>query len=117
MIQRNFMIFNQAATVNGTDDINMYDSDNLLGIDSTAAGTVTMYFRAANEHVDAADVIALTVDATGDDEADRNNRLTAINAMVNAANTVNKKGHVVAFSENENVKLGGITAAAPTIDS
>ena len=117
MIQRNFMIFNQAATVNGTDEINMYNSDNLLGMDSTAAATVTMYFRAWNEHVDACDVIALTVDASGDDEADRDNRITAMNAMVSAANTVNKNGYVVAWSENENVKPGGISAAVPTLDS
>jgi len=117
MIQRNFMIFNQAATVNGTDDINMYDSDNLLAMDSTAAGVVTMYFRAWNEHVDAADVIALTVVSSGDDEADRDNRVAAMNAMVSAANTVNRKGYVVAWSENENVKPGGISAAAPTLDS
>ena len=117
MIQRNFMIFNQAATVNGTDDINMYDSDNLLAMDSTAAGVVTMYFRAWNEHVDAADVIALTVDASGDDAADRTNRWTAMNAMVSAANTINKDGYVVAWSENENVKPGGISAAVPTLDS
>ena len=76
-----------------------------------------MYFRAWNEHVDAADVIALTVDASGDDVADRTNRWTAMNAMVSAANTINKDGYVVAWSENENVKPGGITAAAPTLDS
>ena len=117
MIQRNFMIFNQAATVNGTDDINMYNSDNLLGMDSTAAATVTMYFRAWNEHVDAPDDIALTVVSSGDDEADRDNRVAAMNAMVSAANTVNKNGYVVAWSENEDVKPGGITAAVPTLDS
>ena len=111
------MIFNQAATVNGADDLNMYYSGNLLGMDSTAAGVVTMYFRAWNEHVDACDVIALTVDATGTDAEDRTNRWTAMNAMVSKANTVNRKGYVVAWSENENVKPGGITAAAPTLDS
>lgn len=117
MTQRNFMIFNQAATVNGTDDINMYYSGNLLAMDSTAAGTVTMYFRAWNEHVDAPDDIALTVVSSGDDEADRDNRITAMNAMVSAANTRNRKGYVVAWSENENVKPGGISAAVPTLDS
>ena len=117
MIQRNFMIFNQAATVNGADDINMYDSDNLLAMNSTAAGTVTMYFRAWNEHVDAPDDIALTVVSSGDDEADRVNRIAAIDAMVSKANTINKKGYVVAWSENENVKPGGISAAVPTLDS
>ena len=117
MIQRNFMIFNQAASVDGTDDINMYDSDNLLAMDSTAAGTVTMYFRAWNEHVDAPDDIALTVVSSGDDEADRVNRIAAIDAMVSKANTINKKGYVVAWSENENVKPGGISAAVPTLDS
>ena len=117
MIQRNFMIFNQAATVNGTDDINMYNSDNLLGMDSTGANTVTMYFRAWNEHVDAADVIALTVANEATDVADRTNRWAAMDAMASAANTINKNGYVVAWSENENVKPGGITAAAPTLDS
>ena len=117
MIQRNFMIFNQAATVNGTDDINMYDSDNLLAMDSTAAGVVTMYFRAWNEHVDAPDDIALTVTSSGDDDDDRTNRVAAIDAMVSKANTINKDGYVVAWSENENVKPGGISAAVPTLDS
>ena len=86
-------------------------------MNSTAAGTVTMYFRAWNEHGDAPDDIALTVVSSGDDEADRTNRWTAMNAMVSAANTINKNGYVVAWSENENVKPGGITAAAPTLDS
>ena len=117
MIQRNFMIFNQAATVNGTDDINMYDSDNLLAMDSTAAGVVTMYFRAWNEHVDNSDDIALTVTSSGNDDSDRVNRVAAIDAMVSKANTVNKKGYVVAWSENESIKPGGISAAAPTLDS
>ena len=117
MIQRNFMIFNKAATVDGTDDINMYDSDNLLAMDSTAAGVVTMYFRAWNEHVDAPDDIALTVVSSGDDEADRNNRIAAMDAMVSKANTINRDGYVVAWSENENVKPGGISAAVPTLDS
>ena len=117
MIQRNFMIFNQAATVNGTDDINMYNSENLLGMDSTGANTVTMYFRAWNEHVDAADVIALTVANESTDVADRTNRWAAMDAMASSANTINKNGYVVAWSENENVKPGGITAAVPTLDS
>ena len=117
MIQRNFMIFNQAAIVNGTNDINMYRSDNLLAMDSRGAGEVKMYFRAWNEHVDAPDRIALTVTSSGDDEADRVNRVTAIDAMVSKANTINKNGYVVAWSENENVKPGGISAAVPTLDS
>lgn len=117
MIQRNFMIFNMAATVNGTDDINMYRSDNLLAMDSTAAGVVTMYFRAWNEHVDAPDDIALTVTSSGDDNDDRINRLAAIDAMVDKANTINRQGYVVAYSENENVKPGGISSVAVTLDS
>ena len=117
MIQRNFMIFNMAATVNGTDDINMYRSDNLLAMDSTAAGVVTMYFRAWNEHVDAPDDISLTVTSSGDDNDDRINRLAAIDAMVDKANTINRQGYVVAYSENENVKPGGISSVAVTLDS
>ena len=117
MIQRNFMIFNMAATANGTDDINMYRSDNLLAMDSTAAGVVTMYFRAWNEHVDAPDDIALTVTSSGDDNDDRINRLAAIDAMVDKANTINRQGYVVAYSENENVKPGGISSVAVTLDS
>ena len=117
MIQRNFMIFNMAATVNGTDDINMYRSDNLLAMDSTAAGVVTMYFRAWNEHVDAPDDIALTVTSSGDDNDDRINRLAAIDAMVDKANTINRQGYVVAYSENENVKPAGISSVAVTLDS
>jgi hypothetical protein len=117
MVQKNFMIFNQAATVDGADDLNMYDSDNLLAMDSTGAGVVTMYFRAWNEHVDAPDDIALTVVSSGDDEADRVNRVAAIDAMVSKANAVNRNGYVVAWSENEGVKPGGISAAVPTLDS
>ena len=110
-------IRDRAATVNGTDDINMYRSDNLLAMDSTAAGVVTMYFRAWNEHVDAPDDIALTVTSSGDDNDDRINRLAAIDAMVDKANTINRQGYVVAYSENENVKPGGISSIAVTLDS
>ena len=117
MIQRNFMIFNAAATVNGTDDINMYNSTDLLGMDSTGAGVVTMYLKPAINHSDAPDDIALTVVSSGTDDEDRINRLAAIDAMVEKANTINKDGFVVAYSENENVKPGGITGIAVTLDT
>ena len=86
-------------------------------MDSTAAGVVTMYFRAWNEHVDAPDDIALTVTSSGDDNDDRINRLAAIDAMVDKANTINRQGYVVAYSENEKVKPGGISSVAVTLDS
>jgi hypothetical protein len=40
-----------------------------------------------------------------------------MDAMVSKNNTVNKQGFVVAFSEIENVKPGGIASIAVTLDS
>ena len=68
-------------------------------------------------HNDAPDDIVLTVDASGDDDADRVNRVTAMDAMVSKANTRNRDGFVVAYSEIENVKPGGITGITVTLDS
>ena len=67
--------------------------------------------------LDFGDVIALTVVSSGTDDADRINRIAAMDAMVSKNNVVNKQGFVVAFSEIENVKPGGITGIAVTIDS
>jgi hypothetical protein len=86
-------------------------------MDSTAAGVVTMYFKGWNNHLDAPDDIALTVTSSGNDDSDRVNRVAAIDAMVSKANTINKQGHVVAYSEIENVKPGGISAIAVTLDA
>tara|TARA_R100001163_G_C5045226_1_gene182613 strand:- start:558 stop:923 length:366 start_codon:yes stop_codon:yes gene_type:complete len=116
----NFMYFNMASPVASgwTDDGNMYRSTQLMAMNSTAAGTATMYFEAIhNGHFDAPDDIVLTVDATGTDDADRANRVTAMDAMVSKANTRNRDGFVVAFSEIENVKPGGITGITVTLDS
>jgi len=116
----NFMYFNMASPVASgwTDDGNMYRSNQLMAMNSTAAGTATMYFEAIhNGHFDAPDDIVLTVDATGTDDADRANRVTAMDAMVSKANTRNRDGFVVAFSEIENVKPGGITGITVTLDS
>lgn len=117
MKQTNFVYFNATASSDGADDGSMYNSDALLAMNTTAAGTATMYFKAWNGHNDAPDDIVLTVDATGDDNADRLNRIKAMDAMVDKVNTVNKQGFVTAFSEIENVKPGGITGIAITVDA
>ena len=62
-------------------------------------------------------VTVVFTDASGDDDADRVNRVAAMDAMVSKANTRNKDGFVVAFSEIENVKPGGITGITVTLDS
>ena len=116
----NFMYFNMADPVASSwvDDGNMYRSSSLMAMNSTAAGAATMYFEAIhNGHFDAPDDIVLAVTDAATDELDRANRVAAMDAMVSKANTINRKGYVVAWSENENVKPGGITAAAPTLDS
>ncbi len=110
-------IYNAAAVINGTDDLNVYQTKDFYGMESTAAGVVTSTYLGAVNHSDAGDVIALTVVSSGADDADRINRIAAMDAMVSKNNTVNKQGFVVAFSEIENVKPGGITGIAVTIDS
>ena len=114
------MYFNMADPVASgfTDDGNMYRSSSLMAMNSTAAGAATMYFEAIhNGHFDAPDDIVLAVDASGNDEADRVNRLKAMDAMVQKANTRNRDGFVVAYSEIENVKPGGITGITVTLDT
>ena len=116
----NFMYFNMADPVASgwTDDGNMYRSSALRAMNSTAAGTATMYFEEFHlGHNDAPDDIVLTVVSSGDDDADRANRVTAMDAMVSKANTRNRDGFVVAYSEIENVKPGGITGITVTLDS
>ena len=116
----NFMYFNMADPVASgwTDDGNMYRSTSLMAMNSTAAAAATMYFEAIhNGHFDAPDDIVLATDASGDDDADRVNRVAPMDAMVSKANTRNKDGFVVAFSEIENVKPGGITGITVTLDS
>tara|TARA_R110002072_G_scaffold124366_2_gene259848 strand:+ start:354 stop:683 length:330 start_codon:yes stop_codon:yes gene_type:complete len=100
-----------------TDDGNMYRADNLLSMNSTAAGVVDVYFKSWNGHGDGPDDVELTVVSSGDDEADRVNRLAAMDAIVSKANTVNKQGFVVAFSEIENIKPGGISSIAMSLNS
>ena len=119
MLQNTFIYFNMADPVASgwTDDGNMYNTNAFLAMDSTAAGVVTMYFKAWNGHADAPDDIALTVDASGNDASDQTNRLAAMDAMASKLNTVNKEGFVVGYSEIENVKPGGITAIAVTLDA
>jgi len=110
-------IYNAAAVIDGTDDLNVYRTKDFYGMESTAVGVVTSRYLGAVNHSDAGDVIALTVVSSGTDDADRINRLAAMDAMVSKNNTVNKSGFVVAFSEIENVKPGGITGIAVSIDS
>tara|TARA_R110001592_G_scaffold107568_2_gene300977 strand:- start:793 stop:1134 length:342 start_codon:yes stop_codon:yes gene_type:complete len=110
-------IYNAAAVIDGTDDLNVYRTKDFYGMESTAAGVVTSAYLGAVNHSDAGDLIALTVVSSGTDDADRINRVAAMDAMVSKNNTVNKSGFVVAFSEIENVKPGGITGIAVTIDS
>ena len=116
----NFMYFNMANPVASgwTDDGNMYRSNQLMAMNSIAANRAQMYFEAIhNGHFDAPDDITLTINATGTDEEDRVNRVAAMDAMVSKANTRNKDGFVVAYSEIENVKPGGITGISVTLDS
>ena len=117
MKQTNYVYFNATASSDGADDGSMYNAANHLAMNTTAAATATMYFRAWNGHNDAPDDVVLTVDATGTDDADRLNRIKAMDAMVDKLNTVNKQGFTTAFSIIENVKPGGITGIAVTIDS
>ena len=97
------MYFNMADPVASgwVDDGNMYPTTNFLGMNTTGANTFTMFFKAWN----------------GTDAVDQTNRLAGMDAMVSKANTVNKQGFVVAFSEIENVKPGGIASIAVTLDS
>ena len=104
MKQTNFVYFNATASSDGADDGSMYNSEALLAMNSTAAGTATMYFKAWNGHNDG-------------DNADRINRIKAMDAMVEKVNNVNKQGFTTAFSEIENVKPGGITGIAITVHS
>ena len=110
-------IYNAHATINSTATLNAYRTKDFYGMESTAAGVVTSRYLGAVNHSDAGDVIALTVVSSGTDDADRINRIAAMDAMVSKNNVVNKQGFVVAFSEIENVKPGGITGIAVTIDS
>tara|TARA_R110002153_G_scaffold189225_1_gene342049 strand:- start:715 stop:1056 length:342 start_codon:yes stop_codon:yes gene_type:complete len=110
-------IYNSHATINSTATLNAYQAKDLYGMETTAAGVATMTYLGAANHSDAGDKIALTVVSSGADDADRINRIAGMDAMVSKVNTVNKQGFVVAFSEIENVKPGGITGIAVTIDS
>jgi len=118
MIQRNFMYFNMADPVASSwvDDGNMYPSSSFLGMNTTGANTFTMFFKPWNGHVDAPDDIVATI-VNGTDTVDQTNRLAGMDAMVSKANTVNKQGFVVAFSEIENVKPGGIASIVVTLDA
>ena len=111
------IIYNAAAVIDGTDDLNAYQTKDFYGMESTAAAVVKSRYFGAVSHLDAGDVIALTVVDTGSHDEDRAKRVLAMDAMVSKQNTVNKQGFVVAFSEIENVKPGGIASIAVTIDS
>ena len=112
------MYFNMADPVasSWTDDGNMYPTSSFLGMNTTGANTFTMFFKAWNGHADAPDDIVATI-TNGDDDVDQTNRLAGMDAMVSKANTVNKQGFVVAYSEIENVKPGGIASIAVTLDT
>ena len=118
MRQNTYMYFNMADPVASgwVDDGNMYPTTNFLGMNTTGANTFTMFFKAWNGHNDAPDDIVATIE-NGTDAVDQTNRLAGMDAMVSKANTVNKQGFVVAFSEIENVKPGGIASIAVTLDS
>ena len=96
------MYFNMADPVASSwvDDGNMYPTSSFLGMNTTGAP----------------DDIACTI-VNGDDGVDQTNRIAGMDAMVSKANTVNRDGFVVAFSEIENVKPGGIASIAVTLDS
>ena len=116
----NFMYFNMANPVasSWTDDGNMYRSSALRAMNSTAAAAATMYFEEFHlGHNDAPDDIVLAVTDAATDEEDRQNRVAAMDAMVSKANTRNRDGFVVAYSEIENVKPGGITGITVTLDA
>ena len=110
-------IYNSHLDITSTATLNAYQAKDLYGMETTAAGVATMTYLGAVNHSDAGDKIALTVVSSGSDDADRTNRVAAIDAMVSKNNTVHSQGFVVAFSEIENVKPGGITGIAVTIDS
>ena len=110
------ILFNSHATISSTTTFNMYRSDDLYGMESTGANVATMSYLSAVNHSDAPDFVALTI-VNGDDGVDQTNRIAAMDAMVAKSNTVNKQGFVVAYSEIENVKPGGIASIAVTLDS
>ena len=112
----NMMLFNSHATISDNLTFTMRDAKTIWGFESTGANTSTLNVKGTNNHIDAPDVFVLTT-VNGTDEVDRVNRIAGIDAMVAKANVVNKQGFVVAFSEIENVKPGGITGIAVTIDS
>lgn len=111
------IIYNSHATISSTATVNAWQASSFRGMESSAAGTMTMTYPSAVNHSDAGDVVVATVVSSGSDDADRANRVAAMDAMVSKQNTVNKDGYVVAYSEIENVKPGGITGIAVTIDS
>ena len=115
-MNNNMILFNSHATISSTTTFNAYRTDQHFGMESTGANVATMHFKSAVNHIDAPDFVALT-STNGDDNVDQTNRIASMDAMVSKLNTVNKQGFVVAFSEIENVKPGGITGIAVTIDS
>ena len=116
-MKNNIIIYNSHADITSTATLNAYKSVDLYGMETTAVAVASLTYLSAVNHSDAGDVIALTVDATGPADTDRANRVTAMDAIVSKNNTVNKQGFVVAYSEIENVKPGGILSIAVTIDS
>lgn len=112
------MYFNMADPVasSWTDDGNMYPTSSFLSMNTTGANAFTMFFKAWNGHADAPDDIVATI-TNGTDAVDQTNRLAGMDAMVSKANTVNKQGFVVAFSEIENVKPGGILSIVVNLDA
>ena len=115
-MNNNMILFNSHATISSTATFNAYRIDNHFGMESTGANVAGMYFKSDVNHIDAADVVALTI-VNGDDNVDQTNRIAAMDAMVSKLNTVNKAGFVMAFSEIENVKPGGIASIAVTLDT
>jgi len=116
MKDTNMMLFNSHATISDNLTFTMRDAKTIWGFESTGANTSTLNVKATINHIDAPDVFVLTT-VNGTDEVDRVNRIAGIDAMVAKANVVNKQGFVVAFSEIENVKPGGIASIALTLDT
>ena len=115
-MNNNMIIFNSHATISDTITLNMYRTDQHFGMESTGANVSKMHFKSAVNHIDAPDFVALTT-VNGTDAVDQTNRIAGMDAMVSKLNTINKQGFVVAFSEIENVKPGGIASIIVTLDS
>ena len=120
MKQKYFMYFNDNATVNASSISVMLDSDNLAAIDTTAANVVTMYFTPdlAGDQ-DGPDDVAITCTNGATDQLDYTHRKSAMNSMVQLANSVNRNGYVTAFDTLNSINPNStdIVSIAVTLNS